>query len=121
MGKSIKLSYSATVEEFKKIMLDKFGFAEDPKIAQSTILVEFFEDHFKEEKAAVKSLMEVLKKIKESITHDPSNNTFLTSTFICFSGRQFTPNDFHKPPPDNQLRFWKELHSWTEETLMRST
>ena len=50
MGKSIKLSYSATVEEFKKIMLDKFGFAEDPKIAQSTILVEFFEDHFKEER-----------------------------------------------------------------------
>ena len=41
MGTSMKLSYSATVKEFKKIMLDEFGFAEDSDVAQSEILVVF--------------------------------------------------------------------------------
>ena len=96
-------------------MLDKFGFAENSEVAQSEILVEYFEDQFEEEKAAVKSLMEVLKKLKESVLHDQPKNAFPTSTFICFSGRRFTPNGFYNPPSEYQLRFWKELQSWTEE------
>ncbi len=115
MGPSVKLSYSASVKEFKKIMLDKFGFAENSEVAQSEILVEYFEDQFEEEQASVKSLMEVLRKLKESALHDQPKNVFPTSTFICCSKRRFTPNDFYNPPPEYQLRFWKEVQSWTED------
>ncbi len=85
MGTSLRLSYSASGEDVKKIMLDSRGFSEDPEVAQSDIIVEYFDDQYEEAKAAVKCLMGVFKKIKESIPRDCPRNAFPTSTFVCFS------------------------------------
>ena len=65
-------------------MLKNFGFAVDPDDPKSEIIVELFEDQFEEENAAVKSLMEVLKKLKASIPHDSSDNNFPTSTCLSW-------------------------------------
>jgi hypothetical protein len=70
MGTSLKLCYSASKEEFKKLMIELFGLSEDPDNSQSNIVVEFFDDQYEEEQAAVKSLMGVFKKLAESISRD---------------------------------------------------
>jgi hypothetical protein len=89
--------------------------SEDPDNSQSNILVEFFEDQYEEEQAAVKSLMGVFKKIAETLSRDGQRNAYPTSTFVCFSGRSFAPSNFHNPVPEDQIRFWKEMRRWTEE------
>jgi hypothetical protein len=115
MGSSLKLCYSASKEHFKNLMIEQFGLSEDPDNSQSNILVEFFEDQYEEEQAAVKRLMGVFKKIAETLSWDGQRNAYPTSTFVCLSGRSFATSNFHNPIPEDQLRFWKEMRLWTEE------
>ena len=83
MGSSFKLCYSTSQEHFKTLMIQRFGLSEDPNNSQSDILVEFFEDQYEEEQAAVKSLMGVFKKIAETLSRDGQRNSYPTSTFVC--------------------------------------
>ena len=84
MGSSFKLCYSTSKEHFKTLMIQRFGLSEDPNNSQSDILVEFFEDQYEEEQAAVKSLMGVFKKIAETLSRDGQRNAYPTSTFCLF-------------------------------------
>ncbi len=46
-----------------------FGFEENFQEARSEILVEFFDDDYEDPKTAVKSLMEVLRRLKDKTIH----------------------------------------------------
>ena len=115
VGSSFKLCYSTSKEQFKAHVIEHFGFSEDPSINQSDIVVEFFDDQYEEEQAAVKSLMGVFKKITETLSRDGPRHAYPTSTFVCLSGRSFATSNFHNPTPEDQIRFWKEMRQWTEE------
>ena len=56
MGTSVKLGHSASADEFRLIMLDKFGFAAEQE--ESDLTVRFFEDSLEDIPGAVTNLME---------------------------------------------------------------
>ena len=62
LGKSLKLGHRMSSQEFKDMMIKKFGFAESQEPA-SDIIVEFFDDQYEEEFAAVNSVMTTLARI----------------------------------------------------------
>jgi hypothetical protein len=104
MGLTVKLGHTTSAEGFRKIMLEKFGFAAEKE--ESDLIVRFFEDSFEDIPGAVGNLMETLMSVKNQLGGKAA------STFICFTGRHFTAEEQYRLQREASLSGRNYTNGW---------